>query len=49
MQRESKCHIVKLRVDSVTNRLITTFHLWNTHDMLFFFSLLVRAMVPASG
>ena len=48
MQRESKCHIVKLGSDSVANRLISIFHLCNTHthDMLFFFSLLIRAAVP---
>ena len=31
IQRESKCHIVKRGAGSVANRLITIFHLCNTH------------------
>lgn len=31
MQRESKCHIAEPGVGSVANRLITIFHLGNTH------------------
>lgn len=48
--KKHKHHRVKVRTDSAANRLITIFiFVTHTHDTLFLFSPLIRAMVPDSG